>query len=91
LGDRSDCQGLGDCNEVFSAKALPGVLVLDRYNGCNQMPCSVQSCYAHLLRDVRDLAKGLPKTPEVNAFVEALVPQLADADPMNNVHLKLFS
>jgi transposase len=58
---------------------LPGVLVVDRYNGYNQMPCSIQYCYAHLLRDIRDLEKDFPENPEVKAFVEVLVPQVANA------------
>jgi hypothetical protein len=43
------------------------------------MPCSLQYCYAHLLRDVKDLDKAFPDDPEVHAFVEALAPQLASA------------
>jgi transposase len=65
--------------EVFGGEALPGVLVVDRYNGYNQTPCSIQYCYAHLLRDVRDLEKDFPENAEVKSFVEALVPQLANA------------
>jgi len=36
--------------EVFGEKPVRGVLVVDRYNGYNKMPCSIQYCYAHLLR-----------------------------------------
>jgi len=36
-------------------------------------------CYAHLLRDVRDLEKDFPENAEVKAFVEALAAQLASA------------
>jgi hypothetical protein len=36
------------------------VLVVDRYNAYNQSPCPLQYCYAHLLRDVEDLAKEFP-------------------------------
>ncbi len=43
--------------EVFGAKRLPGILVVDRYNGYNQVPCAIQYCYAHLLREVQDLGK----------------------------------
>jgi transposase len=65
--------------EVFGQKALPGVLVVDRYNGYNRMPCSIQYCYAHLLRAVQDLEKDFPENAEVKTFVEALAPQLANA------------
>jgi len=65
--------------EVFGQKPLPGVLVVDRYNGYNKMPCSIQYCYAHLLRDVQDLEKEFPENAEIKSFVEALAPQLANA------------
>jgi transposase len=65
--------------EVFGQKALPGVLVVDRYNGYNRMPCSIQYCYAHLLRVVQDLEKDFPENAEIKTFVEALAPQLANA------------
>lgn len=65
--------------EVFGEKPLPGVLIVDRYNGYNKMPCSIQYCYAHLLRDVKDLEKDFPENAEIKAFVEALAPQLANA------------
>ncbi len=69
--------------EVFGDKPLPGVLVVDRYNGYNRMPCSLQYCYAHLLRDVEDLEKEFPENAEIHRFVEALAPQLANA-----IHLR---
>jgi hypothetical protein len=65
--------------EVFGNESLAGVLLVDRYQGYNQMPCALQYCYAHLLRDVKNLDKAFPDDPEVHAFVEALVPQLASA------------
>jgi transposase len=58
---------------------VPGVLVVDRYNGYNRMPCLIQYCYAHLLRDVQDLEKDFPENAEIQSFVEALAPQLAKA------------
>jgi len=70
-------------HEVFGDKPLPGVLVVDRYNGYNRMPCSLQYCYAHLLRDVEDLEKEFPENAEIHSFVEALAPQLANA-----IHLR---
>lgn len=65
--------------EVFGEKPVPGVLVVDRYNGYNKIPCSIQYCYAHLLRTVKDLEKDFPENAEVKSFVEALAPQLANA------------
>jgi len=65
--------------EVFGEKPVPGVLVVDRYNGYNKMPCSIQYCYAHLLRTVKDLEKDFPENAEIKSFVEVLVPQLANA------------
>lgn len=64
---------------VFGMAALPGVLVVDRYAGYNRMPCRIQYCYAHLLREVQDLEKEKPDSPEVKAFVSTLAPLLATA------------
>jgi len=66
-------------HEVFGTKRLPGILVVDRYNGYNQLPCSIQYCYAHLLREVQDLAKDFPTVGEVSQFVESFAPLLAGA------------
>ena len=65
--------------EVFGTHRLPGVLVVDRYNGYNRMPCAIQYCYAHLLREVQDLGKEFPDVDEVSQFVEGFAPRLADA------------
>jgi len=65
--------------EIFGEKPVPGVLVVDRYNGYNKMPCSIQYCYAHLLRTVKDLEKDFPENAEIKSFVEALAPQLTNA------------
>lgn len=61
---------------VFGPKPLPGVLVVDRYAGYNKAPCAIQSCYAHLLREVQDLEKEFPDSGEVKSFVSALAPLL---------------
>ena len=65
--------------EVFGTKRLPGTLVVDRYNGYNQTPCSIQYCYAHLLREVQDLGQEFPAVGEVSRFVESFAPLLAGA------------
>ena len=74
--------------EVFGTKRLPGVLVVDRYKGYNQVPCAIQYCYAHLLREVQDLAKEFPEAAEVLPFVASLAPLLADAIKLRAQGLK---
>ncbi len=65
--------------EVFGSKRLSGVLVVDRYNAYNKIPCHLQYCFAHLLRAVEDLEKEFPENPEIQAFVQAFAPLLAQA------------
>jgi transposase len=65
--------------EVLGEPPLPGVLVVDRYSGYNRAPCALQYCYAHLQREVEDLGKEFPDTPEAGAFTETLIPLLAEA------------
>ena len=43
--------------DILGKKKLSGVLVVDRYAAYNKAPCDLQYCYAHLLRDVKDLEK----------------------------------
>lgn len=65
--------------QIFGDKPLSGVLVVDRYKGYNRVPCKLQYCYAHLLREVEDLAKEFPDQAEVQAFTAMLIPLLACA------------
>lgn len=65
--------------EVLGEQPLAGTLVVDRYSGYNRAPCALQYCYAHLLREVQDLGKEFPDSPEVGAFTTTLGPLLADA------------
>jgi len=65
--------------EVLGEKPLEGVLVVDRYAAYNRAPCALQYCYAHLLREVEDLAKENPQEMEVQTFTAALIPLLAQA------------
>jgi len=65
--------------EIFGTDSLPGVLVVDRYNGYNKMPCAIQYCYAHLLREIQDLEKELPDNPEIKAFTNCMAPLLSEA------------
>jgi hypothetical protein len=64
---------------IFGSEVLPGVLVVDRYNGYNKAPLKIQYCYAHLLRDVEKLAKDSPDNEEVARFTGALIPLMAQA------------
>jgi transposase len=64
---------------IFGEKNLPGVLVVDRYNGYNKVPLKIQYCYAHLLRDIEKLAKDSPDDDEVARFAGALIPLMAQA------------
>ncbi|EKD32174.1 MAG: hypothetical protein ACD_77C00159G0002 [uncultured bacterium] len=63
---------------IFGEKTLPGVLVVDRYNGYNKLPVKIQYCYAHLLRDVEKLEKNFPEE-EVKSFTGTLIPLMASA------------
>jgi transposase len=64
---------------IFGEGDLPGVLVVDRYNGYNKAPCAIQYCYAHLLRDVEKLAKDSPDDEEVAHFTGVLIPLMTQA------------
>ena len=66
-------------HEVLGKKRLRGVLEVDRYGAYNRVPCEIQYCYAHLLRDIEDVEKKFPQEAEVRRFVSALAPLLAEA------------
>lgn len=65
--------------EVLGDQPLAGVLVVDRYNGYNRVPCKLQYCYAHLLRETEDLEKEFPDDKEIAAFTATLIPLLSSA------------
>jgi len=65
--------------EVFGKDPLPGTLVVDRYHAYNKAPCFLQYCYAHLLRNVEDMEKEFPDSPEVKNFVGTFASLLASA------------
>jgi transposase len=65
--------------EILGNKPLGGVLVVDRYNAYNRAPCNLQYCYAHLMREVEDLAKEFAEEGEVERFCSSLIPLLAQA------------
>jgi len=65
--------------DVMGDQPLPGVLCVDRYGGYNKVPCHIQYCYAHLLRDVQDLEKKYPKNKEIKKYVGSMASLLAEA------------
>lgn len=65
--------------EVFGKKQLNGVLVVDQYAGYNQVGCSIQYCYAHLLRKQEDLAKEFPKNREIQSYTSQMRKRLSQA------------
>lgn len=73
--------------EVLGTAKLPGVLVVDRYNAYNKVPCRIQYCYAHLLRNVQDLEDEFPDNEEIRQFVAALTPLLSSAMSLRRLPL----
>ena len=65
--------------EVFGTEQLSGVLVVDQYAGYNQVRCSIQYCYAHLLRKQEDLAKEFPKNREIQNYTKQMRKRLGQA------------
>jgi transposase len=65
--------------EVFGCRRLPGVLVVDRYHAYNKILCKIQYCYAHLLRNLKDILQEFPENDEIRIFVDALAPLLSSA------------
>lgn len=65
--------------EVLGVETLSGWLVVDRYAAYNRAPCLLQYCYAHLMREVEDLAKEFSEEQEVKLFTSTLIPLLAEA------------
>jgi transposase len=62
---------------------LAGVLVVDRYPGYNRVPCSIQYCYAHLLRDIKKLQDEFENQAEVREYTTGMANLLSFA-----MHLK---
>jgi hypothetical protein len=60
------------------------VLVVDRYNGYNQVKCRIQYCYAHLLREMEDLRDEFEDEAEVQLFAATVIALLADAMPLHS-------
>lgn len=73
--------------DVLGEKPLPGTLVVDRYAAYNKMPCTLQYCYAHLLRDVEGIEKEFPDNAEVSSFVKVFGTLLANAMHLRSLPL----
>lgn len=69
---------------VFGKEPLPGALLVDRYAGYNKIPCALQYCYAHLLREVEDLEKEFPESQEIKIFTSVMAPLLTEAMKLKN-------
>ncbi|MEC4675409.1 MAG: transposase [Nitrospirota bacterium] len=69
---------------MIGKDSLPGTLVFDRYAGYNKVPCTMQYCYAHLLRAVEDLEKEFPDSGEIKEFVSVMASLLTKAMKLRN-------
>jgi len=65
--------------EVLGKQGLAGYLVVDRYKAYSRAPCKVQYCYAHLLRDLKDLREEFADEREVEAYAQEMIPLLSQA------------
>lgn len=65
--------------EVFGSEQLKGVLVVDRYAGYNRVGCGIQYCYAHLLREMKDLGQEFEANIEVKNYTAQMKLHLTDA------------
>jgi len=65
--------------EIFGTDNLKGYLVVDRYQGYNQIKILIQYCYEHLKREIFDLGKEFPDVKEVQSFVEDFAPLVIKA------------
>lgn len=75
--------------EIFGEDPLALNLVTDRYAGYNKLPVWRQYCYAHLLRDLKELEMDFQDDREVAAFTDALKPLLAEAIALRGLALEL--
>jgi len=69
----------GVVREVLGTQQLGGVLVVDRYGGYNRVPTSIQYCYAHLLREMKDLEQEFETDEEVKNYTDQMKIALTDA------------
>lgn len=74
-----DTRGARIPKRIFGTEALPGVLVVDRLSSYNKVPCSIQYCYAHLVREVKKVDSEFPDCVEVNTFCADFAHLLSEA------------
>jgi transposase len=55
------------------------VLVVDRYGGYNRAACRIQYCYAHLLREMKDLEQEFDNNDEIKSYTSKMKLHLTDA------------
>lgn len=77
--EHCDSRGAKIPKAILGDESLDGVLVVDRYNGYNQVPVKIQYCYAHLLREVKKLEKEFPDENEIKTFSKRMGSHLKDA------------
>jgi hypothetical protein len=65
--------------EVFGVEQLGGILVVDPYAGYNRVPTEIQYCYAHLLREMKDLEQEFEANEEVKNYCWQMTLHLTDA------------
>lgn len=65
--------------EVLGTEQLGGVLVVDRYGGYNRVPTAIQYCYAHLLREMKDLEQEFDSNAEIKSYTSQMKLHLTDA------------
>lgn len=58
--------------EKTLGKSLDGTLVSDFYGGYNKIDAKKQRCWAHLLRDVKELREAMPKNKQILEFQRRL-------------------
>lgn len=74
-----DTRSASVARAILGRDPLPGFLTVDRYAGYNKMPCVLQYCYAHLLRDLKALGKSEPLNQAVQTFCSQLYSALSTA------------
>lgn len=65
--------------EVLGKEKLAGYLVVDRYAAYKRVGCKVQYCFAHLLRDVKDVQAEFADEKEVATYSEQMLSLLTQA------------
>jgi hypothetical protein len=65
--------------EVFGKEELSGYLIVDRYAAYNRVGCKVQYCYAHLLRDMKELQSEFVDEKEVETYAQEMIGLLSRA------------